>query len=46
MHEKFSTELNETYSNEIEDVYNSSSEVFITVQDGLPLTINNCHWHT
>ena len=29
MHGKFSIELDETYLNEIEDVYNSNIEVFI-----------------
>jgi predicted DNA-binding protein len=42
MHEKnngFSIELDETHLNEIEDVYNSNIEVFVTLQDGLSLTI-------
>ena len=42
MHEKkngFSIELDETYLNEIEDVYNSNIEVFVTLQDQFPLTI-------
>jgi predicted DNA-binding protein len=42
MHEKnsgFSIELDETHLNEIEDVYNSNIEVFVTLQDGFPLTI-------
>ena len=42
MHEKnssFSIELDETHLNEIEDVYNSNIEVFVTLQDGFTLTI-------
>ena len=42
MHEKnigFSIELDETNLNEIEDVYNSNIEVFVTLQDEFPLTI-------
>ena len=42
MHEKnsgFSIELHETHLNEIEDVYNSNIEVFVTLEDGFPLTI-------
>jgi hypothetical protein len=42
MHEKnngFSIELDETHLNEIEDVYNSNIEVFVTLQDGFSLTI-------
>ena len=42
MHEKnsgFSIELDETHLNEIEDVSNSNIEVFVTLQDGFPLTI-------
>ena len=42
MHEKnsgFSIELDETHLNEIKDVYNSNIEVFVTLQDGFPLTI-------
>ena len=42
MHEKkigFSIELDETHLNQIEDVYNSNIEVFVTLQDGFPLTI-------
>ena len=42
MHEKkigFSIELDETHLNEIEDIYNSNIEVFVTLQDGFPLTI-------
>ena len=42
MHEKnssFSIELDETHLNEIKDVYNSNIEVFVTLQDGFPLTV-------
>ena len=42
MHEKnssFLIELDETYLNKIEDVYNSNIEVFVTLHDGFPLTI-------
>ena len=39
MHENFSIELDQTYLNEIEDVYNSNIEVFVTLQDGFTLTI-------
>jgi predicted DNA-binding protein len=42
MHAKnngFSIELDETHLNEIEDVYNSNIEVFVTLQDGFSLTI-------
>ena len=42
MHEKnsgFSIELDETHLNEIKDVYNSNIEVFVTLQDGFPLTL-------
>lgn len=42
MHEKksgFSLELDETQLNEIEDVYNSNTEVFVRLQDEFPLTI-------
>ena len=42
MHKKnsgFSIEIDETHLNEIEDVYNSNIEVFVTLQDGFPLTI-------
>ena len=42
MHETksgFSIELDETYLNEIEDVYNSNIEVFVRLQDEFPLTI-------
>ena len=39
MHGKFSIELDETYLNEIEDVYNSNIEVFIILWYGFPLTI-------
>ena len=42
MYEKnsgFSIELDETHLNEIEDVYNSNIEVFVTLEDGFPLTI-------
>ena len=42
MHEKnsgFSIELDETHLNEIEDVYNSNIEVFVTLEDGFTLTI-------
>ena len=35
----FSIELDETQLNEIENVYNSNSEVFVTLQDRFPLTI-------
>ena len=34
----FSIELDETHLNEIEDVYNSNIEVFVTLQDGFPLS--------
>lgn len=40
----FSIELDETHLNEIEDVSNSSIEVFVTLQDEFPLTI--CRWNT
>lgn len=42
MHQKnsrFSIELDETHLNEIEDIYNSNIEVFVTLQDGFILTI-------
>ena len=42
MHQKnigFSIELDETNLNQIEDVYNSNIEVFVTLQDQFPLTI-------
>lgn len=35
----FSIELDETQLNEIENVYNSNIEAFVTLQDGFPLTI-------
>ena len=35
----FLIELDETHLNEIEDVYNSNIEVFVTLEDGFPLTI-------
>jgi predicted DNA-binding protein len=35
----FSIELDKTHLNEIEDVYNSNIEVFVTLQDGFSLTI-------
>ena len=35
----FSIELDETHLNEIEDVSNSNIEVFVTLEDGFPLTI-------
>lgn len=35
----FLIELDETHLNEIEDVSNSNIEVFVTLQDGFPLTI-------
>lgn len=42
MHKKntrFSIELNETHLSEIEDLYNSNIEVFVTLEDGFDLTI-------
>lgn len=36
---KLSIELDETHLNEIEDVYNSNIEVFVTLQDKFTLTI-------
>lgn len=35
----FSSELDETHLNKIEDVSNLNIEVFITLQDGFALTI-------
>ena len=35
----FSIEIDEIHLNEIEDIYNSNIEVFVTLQDGFPLTI-------
>ena len=35
----FSIEIDEIHFNEIEDVYNSNIEVFVSLQDGFPLTI-------
>jgi predicted DNA-binding protein len=35
----FLIEIDETHLNEIEDVYNSNIEVFVTLQDGFLLTI-------
>jgi uncharacterized protein YneR len=35
----FSIELDENHLNEIEDIFNSNIEVFVTLQDGFTLTI-------
>lgn len=35
----FSIELNETHLNNIEDIYNSNIEVFVTFKDGFTVTI-------
>lgn len=42
MYEKnsdFSIEINEAHLNDIEDIYNSNIEVFVTLQDGFTVTI-------